>query len=433
MQVSVENVSKLERKLTVKIPSDRYESRVKDRLRELGRSVRLKGFRPGKVPTRVIEQRFGAQVRNEAMSDVIGSSFQEAVRKENLRPAVAPSIKTQPAGQGEIEYVATFEVVPELGPIDVGALEITRPVASVEDADVDRMIDTLRMQRRQWTPVEREAQAGDMVLFEYAATADGVRHPATGRERVGTVVGSGAMSGEIEQRLVGMKAGEDATLAVTFPPNFRQRELAGRTADVEVHVVRVNEGRLPDVDEAFVASFGVTEGGVAKFRADVRQNLERELNAALRGRLKIEVVEKLLAAHTGIEVPKGMVDAEARAMLREGQIRAERLGLPQPDSIEPFRDGATKRVTAFLLIGEIAKQNGIALDQRRVAEELASIASTYEEPEKVVELYSKDQEIMSNLRNRVIEDQVVEWVAEHAKHSENRLSFAQVMNPQQQA
>lgn len=431
MQVSVENVSKLERKLTVRIPSERYESRVKERIRELGQSVRLKGFRPGKVPSRVIEQRFGAQVRNEAMSDVIGSSFQEAVRKENLRPAVAPSIRTQPAGEGEIEYVATFEVVPEIGPIDVGSLEIVRPVAEVEEADIDRMIETLRVQRKQWQPVEREARPGDMVLFEYAATSDGVRHPATGRERVGTVVGSGAMSGELEQNLAGMKAGEDASVQVSFPANFRQRELAGKTADVELHVVRVNEGKVPEVDEAFVASFGVTEGGIAKFRQDVRANLERELRAALRGRLKIEVVERLVAAYASIDVPKGMVDAEARAMLREGQIRAERMGLEPPSSIEPFREGATKRVAAFLLISEIAKQNSIALDQRRVADELASIASTYEEPEKVVELYSKDQELMTNLRNRVIEDQVVEWVAEHAKHTEQRSSFAQVMNPQQ--
>ena len=431
MQVSVENVSKLERKLTVKIPSDRYESRVRERIRELGQSVRIKGFRPGKVPPRVIEQRFGAQVRNEAMSDVIGSSFQEAVRKENLRPAVAPSIKTQPAGEGEIEFVATFEVVPELGPIDVGSLEVVRTVAEVEDADIDRMIETLRMQRKQWQPVEREAQPADMVLFEYAATADGVRHPATGRERVGTVLGSGAMSGELEQRLVGMKTGDEASFEVTFPSNFRQRDLAGKAADVELHVVRVNEGKLPEVDEAFVASFGVTEGGIERFRQDVRANLERELRAALRGRLKIEVVERLVAAHASMDVPKGMVEAEARAMLREGQIRAERMGLEPPSSTDPFRDGATKRVSAFLLISEIAKQNAIALDQRRVADELSSIASTYEEPEKVVELYSKDQELMANLKNRVIEDQVVEWVAEHAKHSEKRASFAEVMNPPQ--
>jgi trigger factor len=269
------------------------------------------------------------------------------------------------------------------------------------------------------------------VLFEYSATSDGTRHPATERERVGTVVGSGAMSAELEQRLVGMKAGDDASFELAFPANFRQRELAGRTAQVDLHVVRVNEGKLPEVDEAFVASFGVTEGGVPKFRNDVRANLERELRAALRGRLKVEVVERLVAAYPTIDVPKGMVDAEARAMLRDGQIRAERMGLEPPSSIEPFREGATRRVAAFLLISEIAKQNAISLDQRRVADELASIASTYEEPEKVVELYSKDQELMTNLRNRVIEDQVVEWVAEHAKHTERRAGFADVMNPQQ--
>ena len=429
MQVSVENVSSLERKLTVRIPADRYESRVRERIRELGQSVRLKGFRPGKVPTRVIEQRFGAQVRNEAMSDVIGSSFQEAVRKENLRPAMAPSIRTQPAGEGEIEYVATFEVVPELGPVDVAGIEVVRTVSKVEDADIDRMIETLRVQRRQWQPVEREAQPGDMVLFEYAATADGTRHPATGRERVGTVLGSGAMTAEIEQRLVGAKAGEDATIEMTFPASFRQRELAGKAASVELHVVRVNEGSLPAVDEAFAASFGVTEGGVAKFREDVRANLERELHNALRARLKTEVVEKLVAAFPQIEVPKGMVEAEAQAMLREGRTRAERVGMPPPDSAEPFQAGARNRVAAFLLISEIARQNQIQVDQRRVADELASIASTYEEPERVVELYSKDQELMSSLRNRVLEDQVVEWIAEHAKRVEREAPFAEVMSP----
>lgn len=430
MQVSVENVSSLERKLTVRIPADRYESRVRERIRELGQSVRLKGFRPGKVPTRVIEQRFGAQVRNEAMSDVIGSSFQEAVRKENLRPAMAPSIRTQPAGEGEIEYVATFEVVPELGPVDVAGIEVVRTVSKVEDADIDRMIETLRVQRRQWQPVEREAQPGDMVLFEYAATADGARHPATGRERVGTVLGSGAMTAEIEQRLVGTKAGEDATIEMTFPATFRQRELAGKVASVELHVVRVNEGSLPEVDDAFAASFGVTGGGVAKFREDVRANLERELHNALRARLKTEVVEKLVAAFPSIEVPKGMIEAEMQAMLREGRVRAERVGMPPPESAEPFREGARNRVAAFLLISEIARQNQIQVDQRRVADELASIASTYEEPERVVELYSKDQELMANLRNRVLEDQVVEWIAEHAKRVERPAPFAQVMNPQ---
>ena len=228
MQVSVENVGKLERKLTVRIPADKYESRVQNRLRELGQTVRLKGFRPGKVPARVLEQRFGAQIRNEAMSDVIGSSFQEAVKQENLRPAVAPSIKTNSLGTaGEIEYVATFEVVPEIGKIDVASLPIDRATATVDDGDIDRMIDTLRLQRKSWTPVERAAAAGDMVLFEYTADVDGTTFPSTGKDRVGTIVGSGALPAELEQQLIGVKTGDDKSFDVTFPASYRQAELAG--------------------------------------------------------------------------------------------------------------------------------------------------------------------------------------------------------------
>lgn len=431
MQVSVENVGALERKLTVRIPADRYETRVRERIQELGRNVRLKGFRPGKVPTKVIEQRFGAQVRNEAMSDVIGSSFQEAVRQENLRPAVTPSITPTRAGEGgEIEYVATFEVVPDLGAIDVATLPIDRPTASVEDADIDRMIETLRLQRKQWQPVERPSVAGDMVLLEYVATAGEHKHPASGTDRIGTILGSGALFAEFEQQLAGVKAGERKQFELTFPTSYREPALAGKSAQIDAHVMKVQEGRLPDVDEAFIASFGITEGGMAKFRQDVRANLERELAAALRARLKGEVLSKLLAAYPDVAVPRGMVEAEARALLRDGQQRAQRMGLEPPNSVEPFRDAATRRVTAFILVSEIARQNGITLDQRRLADELASIASTYEEPEKVVELYSKDQELMANLRNRVIEDQVIEWIAEHAKATVQALSFEQVMKPQ---
>ena len=333
MHVSLETLGTLERRLTVRIPADRYENRVRERIRELGQTVRLKGFRPGKVPAKVIEQRFGAQVRNEAMSDVVGSSFQEAVKQENLRPAVAPSIKANPdAGAGDIEYVATFEVVPEIGAVDVGGLEITRPVAQVDDRDIDVMIETLRAQRKQWSPVDRGAAAGDMALFEYSAqTADG-RHPETGMERVGTIVGSGALSPALEEKLVGLKAGESAQFELAFPANFRQPALAGKSGQVALNVIRVQEGKLPDVDEAFVHAFGIREGGIERFRQDVRANLERELHNALRARTKTEVVEKLVRANASLEVPKGMVGVESQAMLREGQVRAERMGYEAPTS-----------------------------------------------------------------------------------------------------
>src|SRR6185312_10194604 len=193
MQVSIENVGKLGRKLTIRLPAQRLEDTIRSRIQEMGRSARLKGFRPGKVPTKVIEQRYGSQIRNEALSEMIGSSFQEAVTQEKLRPAVQPSIATTGRPEnGEIEYTATFEVLPEIGKLDIGTLEIVKPVASVTDADIDQMIETLRLQRRSWNQVERAAQDGDMVLFEYSAQGDGFRHPDSGTDRVGAVLGSGA-------------------------------------------------------------------------------------------------------------------------------------------------------------------------------------------------------------------------------------------------
>lgn len=422
MQVSIENVGALARKLTVRLPAAELEDSVRARVREMGRTARIKGFRPGKVPASIIEQRFGGQIRNEALGELISQSFQQAVEQEKLRPAVQPSISTsgQPEN-GEIEYTATFEVLPEIGPIDVSGLEIVKPVASVEDADIDQMIETLRLQRRTWNAVERQAQDGDMVLFEYSAEADGQRHPENGTDRVGAILGSGAYSAELESTLVGKAAGEEFAAEVVFPEGFRVKELAGKTAQVSVKVVRVQEPELPEVDDAFVASFGVREGGVERFREDVRANLERELKGVLMNRLKAGVIEKLVDAFPDLEVPQGLVEAEARGLAQQaGEKDAATTAYLAP---------ARRRVAAGMLVGEIARQNEIRLESRRVSEALATIASTYEEPEQVVELYRRDPQLMSALQNRVMEDQVVEWIASHAKGSEQSLSFNDVMRP----
>jgi trigger factor len=428
MQVSIENVGKLERKLTVRIPADSYESQVKSRLVEAGRTVRLKGFRPGKVPVTVIEQRFGAQIRGETMSELVRNSFAQAVSEQKLRPAASPSISTsgQPV-DGQIEYTATFEVLPELGKIDVAALAISKPTATVADADVDAMIETLRQQRRTWTPVERGALPGDMVLFEYAAQGEGFAHPATGRERVGTILGSGAMSKELEDKLAGHATGDEFHADVTFPADFRTAALAAMQANVAIKIVRVQEGKLPDVDAAFVVSFGVAGGDIDKFRADVRANLERELNGMLASRLKNEVIQKLMDAHAGVELPQGMIDAEARALHSQAQQQAQQQGQAFTADETAFMDLARRRVSAGVLIGELARQNDIRPDGRRAAEMLATIASTYEEPAQVVELYQRDPQLMQSLQNRVMEDQVAEWVAAHAQTSEQPLSFSEAM------
>jgi trigger factor len=423
MQVSIENVGKLGRKLTVRLPAEGLEEKVRTRVQEMGRNARLKGFRPGKVPTKVIEQRFGRQIRSEVLSEMIGSSFQEAVSREKLRPAVQPAIQTTGTPtNGEIEYTATFEVMPEVGKIEIGGLEIVKPTASVTDADIDQMIETLRQQRRTFAPVERAAHGGDMVLFEFAATAEGIRQPATGFERVGSILGSGAFVAEIENKLIGHKAGEDFTIDATFPAAFREPLLAGKSAQVQIRVVRVQEPQLPEVDEAFAESFGIHEGGLAKFREDVRANLERELKGVLMGRLKAATAEKLVDAYPEIDLPQAMVENDARALARQSGQQGE-------DAFVQFLPAARRRVAAGFLLAELGRQNEVRLDSRRVSEALASIASTYEEPEKVVELYTRDPQLMQGLQSRVLEDQVVEWVAEHAKLTEQTLSFNEVMRP----
>ena len=424
MQVSVENVGNLGRKLTVRIPAARLDDTVRNRVQEMGRNARLKGFRPGKIPTKVIEQRYGAQIRGEALSELIGSSFQEAVSAQKLRPAMQPSISTSgKPDNGEIEYVATFEVMPEIGKLDVSGLEIIKQTASVEDADIDAMIDTLRVQRRSWHPVDRAAQAGDMVLFEFSAQASDFRYPETGTDRVGTIIGSDALFKGLEDQLLGHVVDDAFEKDLDFPADFRIDGLAGKSAHASFKIVRVQEAKLPELDDAFLATFGVADGGLPKFREDVRANLERELSAALNSRLKASAVEKLIEAHAEMELPQGLIDSEAHELAR--QSTGGKGQVPH----EPFLASARRRVAGGVLLAELARQNEIRIDMRRVSAALSAIASTYEEPEQVVELYSKDPQMMSGLQSRVLEDQVVDWIADKAKVSEKKLIFSEVMRP----
>ncbi|MBB3226890.1 trigger factor [Luteibacter sp. Sphag1AF] len=427
MQVSVEKVGKLGRKLTVKIPAGRLDAQVDERFAEMGRTVRLKGFRPGKVPLTVLKQRFGQQVHGEALSDLIGSTLREAVEKENLRPIANPSVDTTgQAVDGEISYTASFEIMPEFPAIDVAALEIARPKATVEDADIDKMIETLRMQRRSFDEVDRASKDGDFVMFEYAAQTDGYRFPAEGLERAGSVLGSGTLFKALDEALTGRKAGEDLVQDVAFPADFRNTDLAGKTASVTFKIVKVQEPNLPAVDADFVKTFGVVDGDLETFRKEVRANLERELKATLMARLKSEVAEKLAGAYSDLDVPELMVQAEAESLAGSNVPRGQ---TPPAELVAQAEPIARKRVAAALLMGEIARKNEIRVDRKRMAEMLNAIASTYEEPEKVIELYSGDPQLMSGLQNRVMEDQVAEWVADHARSTDQNLSFDEVMRP----
>ena len=431
MQASVETLGNLERRVTFSLPADRLETVVSGRLREMARGAKIKGFRPGKVPAKVIEQRFGQQVRAEALDALLREGFGNAVREHSLQIAGNPRIEPANTGSDELAYVATFEVVPDFGEIDVTKLNVTRHTAEVVEADLDAMIENLRLQRRTWNPVERGAQEGDAVEIETWSQVGDERVPAEGTERGATVLGSGTMFAAIESALAGMKAGDEKVVDAEFPADWRVPQFAGRTVQVHVKATKISEPVLPEVDAAFIKSFGIKSGDPEQFRADIRANLERELKGALMNRLRREVGEQLIAAYSHVEMPPRLVEAEARNMAAQAVEQARRQGQYIPevptDAYLGFMDAARKRVLVGLLVGETARRNDLRLDPRRVTETLKLIASTYEEPQQVIELYRNDAQLMSGLQSRVMEEQVIDWIAERAQHTEQALSFSEAI------
>ncbi|MFT4198088.1 MAG: trigger factor [Pseudoxanthomonas sp.] len=424
MSVSIESTGSLGRRMNISLPGERLASDVGGRLREMARTARIKGFRPGKVPAKVIEQRYGKQVRAEALDGMLREAFDAAVREQELRIAGNPQL--QPVDGDQLEWVATFELVPDFGDIDVSRLNVVRHVAEVAEADIDQMVENLRLQRRSFRAAERAAAAGDRVTLETWSQAGAERLPAEGHETGSTLIGSGVMLPQIEQALVGMSVGEEKQITVEFPANWRVPQLAGRTVQVHLKVTAVAEPVLPEVDAEFIRSFGVKSGELEQFRADIRSNLERELKGALANRLRREVGEQLIAAYSHVEMPEKLVENEARAMFAQQLEQARRAGQdlqPPPDAWREALEPARKRVLVGLLVGEIARRNELRLDPKRLSETLRLIASTYEQPEQVVDLYRNDPQLMQGLQNRVMEEQVIDWIAERAQHTEQTLSF----------
>lgn len=429
MQVSVESTGNLERRMNFSLPAEQLESGVSGRLREIARTAKMKGFRPGKIPAKVIEQRFGEQVKAEVLGGLVRQTFDSAVREHELRLAGNPRIDR--AGEGELDFVATFEVVPDFGDVDVTKLTVVRNTAEVTDADIDQMIENLRLQRRTWNKVERAAKEGDLVAGSLWTQVEDFRQPAEGVEQFNTLIGSGQLLPALESALAGLEQGVETVIDVAFPEGWRQPQLAGKTANVHVTLAQVSEPVLPEVDAAFIKSFGVRSGQMDKFRDDIRSNLERELKGALMGRLRREVGEQLTSTWAHVEMPPRLVENEARAMLAQQleQIRrgGRDPGQPPANAHEAFLEPARKRVLAGLLVGEVARRHDLRLEPKRVNETLRLIASTYEQPEQVIEMYRNDPQLMQGLQNRVMEEQVIDWIAERAQHTETPLSFQEAI------
>ena len=429
MQVSVESTGNLERRVTLNLPANDVEAQAGSRLREIARTVRINGFRPGKVPAKVVEQRYGGQVRGEIVEGLLRQGLDQAVRENQLRVAGSPQITLdEAAGKDELKYVASLELVPDFGDLDMSKLEVVRNTAEVADADIDRMLDNLRQQRASWNKVTRAAQDGDLVQLETSSVVDGNRIPAEGEEKANTVLGSGGIYPEIEAAIVGMQAGEEKSLDVTLPEDWHVAQFAGKTLSTTFKLLETYEQVRPEVDAAFIRSFGVKNGEIEQFKADIRTNLERELKGALMNRLRRAVSDQLVEAYKHVELPPRLVESEARALHANAAEQAARQGQQLTAGMDAFQEAARKRILVGLLVGEVARQNELRLDPERLNETMRLIASTYEQPEQVIALYRNDAQLMQGLQNRVMEEQVIDWIAERAKHSEEALSFQDAIN-----
>ncbi|MDX1513557.1 MAG: trigger factor [Gammaproteobacteria bacterium] len=434
MQVTVEGETGLERRLRVQIPEERVKGEVNRRLNSMASRARVPGFRPGKAPLKVLEKRYGEQVRSEVVGEMVQSSFFEAISQEKLRPAGSPTIDPLDAAPGQgIDYTAVFDVYPELETPPVETLEIARPVAEVSDADVDNMVETLRRQRREWQEVARAAKVTDRVIIDFDGEMDGKPLEKGSGEQVPVELDAGRMIEGFEDGLVGMAAGDEKVLKLSFPENYPAKELAGKPAEFRVKAHRVEEPRLPEVDDKFAERFGIKEGGVEALRAEIRNNMERELSDALRAITKRNVMDALLQGQE-VTLPDSLVKEEVQRAMQHRKVELSHSGVdPETAGLEPgmFEEQARTRVALGLLLAELIKANDIKPDPERIRERIESIASTYEDPDQVISWYYADRSRLSDVETTVLEDQVVEWILERAKVREEASSFDEILNPGQ--
>lgn len=428
MQVSVETTGALERRMEVSVPRERIEQAIDERLKSVSRTAKLKGFRPGKVPLKVVRQQFGAQVRQEVLSELMKSSFAEAVTQEKLNPAAGPRIEPLAVGPDEdLRYRAVFEILPEIEIKDAEGISVVRPVAEVAEADVDAMVTNLREQRPRFEIVDRAAGDGDRVTMDFEGLVDGVAFEGSKGQDVAVLIGGGRMLKEFEAGVAGMTAGEHRRVEVPYPSDYHNPALAGKTAVFEVHLKKVEEKRLPDLDEEFCREYGVLEGGIAQLRREVRENMERELADNVRARLKQQLLDGLLKSNP-VEVPQSFVEAQVREMQIDAARRMGATDASQLPPPETFLEPARRRVALGLLVGELIRSRGIQLDRERVEARLADIAAGYPDPDAVIKAYRQNADALRQVENIVLEDQAVDLLLEGAKVTERTATFKEVMN-----
>lgn len=428
MQISVETISSLERRMTVQLPAQRIAKAIDERLQNLSRSVRMNGFRPGKVPVNVVRQQYGASVRQEVLERLLQSSFSEAVTEQKLNPAGGPRIEEFQADEGQdLSYKAVFEIYPDFEVKGIEAIKVTRPQVEVSDADIDAMIDNLRRQQATYAKVERAAQDADRVTIDFEGKIDGVAFEGGKGTQFPVVLGAGRMLPEFEKGLVGMSAGETKEVNVSFPAEYAAQNLAGKQAVFTITAHTVEEPQLAELNDEFAARFDVKEGGMAKLREEIVANMRRELDDNIRTRVRQQLFEGLLAANT-IELPKVLVDKQVQEMqIEAGRQRGARDASQLPPA-EEFTAAAERRVALGLVLGEVIKTSGVTLDRNRVQTKLMELVGMYPDPSQALKMYRENQDAQRQLESTVLEEQVLEWLLGKVQVTDQPQSFKETMN-----
>jgi len=431
MQANLETLSSLERRLCVTMPLDKVNTEVESRLKRLARTLKLHGFRPGKVPMKIVEQQFGGQVRQEVLGDTVQRSFGEAVKEKNLRVAGLPRIEFKPgdAPADQFEFIATFEVYPEVAIGELAQVRIERPVVGINEAEVDKTIDILRKQRTHYHVVDRGAQSGDQIGMDYRGTLAGATFDGGIGADQTALLGGGQLLADFEKNLIGMKAGESREFDVHFPDDYHGKEVAGKDAHFEVQLKAVREPHVPEADAEFAKSLGVTDGDLSKMRADVKANLEREVKRRAETRVKDQVMKSLLDA-TKVEVPRALLNLEVERLMQGMRHDLERRGLkadriPMPK--EAFEPEALRRVSLGLILAEMVRLHQLEAKPDQIKAVIREYAQSYEKPEEVMRWYYQQPERLRDVESIVLEDNVVQWTLSNAIVEDKPTAFDELM------
>jgi len=434
MQTTLENLGQLERRLNVAVPVAQIEGEVQKRLANLAKTVRISGFRPGKVPLKMVAQQYGPQVRSDVIADKVNESFNDAVRAQNLRVAGYPRIERKQDGAAPadaLEFSAIFEVYPDVTLGNVASIAIQRPQVEVTPADVDRTLDVLRKQRTTHAPVAREAKAGDRVTVDFTGTIDGVAFPGGQAKDFAIQLGEGRMLPEFEAAVAGLTAGETRSFSLTFPADYHGKEVAGRAAQFDLTVKEVAEPHVPALDEAFARAFGIRSGKVDDLRAEVEGNLKLELKRKVESTIKEQALSGL-RERTQLALPRALVDVETQGLMERTAGRLREQGMKVEDmSLTPdmFQQQATERVALGLIIGELVRKEGLQAKPEQVRARVEEVAQTYEQPDAVVRWHYEKRERLSEFEALAIEQNIVDWVLARAQVTDVPMTFEALMTP----